>query len=534
MTPDVAVLVLLVGAGTVLAGLLPGFRFTGALAALTALLALVAVLLMGFWLPAAYTLAEWPGGALRLAAEPRSWLFALAYLVALFGLQLSGAVRSGGRRVAVRFCSLLVAAAGVAAIFAADLLALAVAWAALDLATFALGLAGKEAHAPGPAGVTPNTMRLGINFAALAALLVAALGAPQAAGLALGSALLPERTIAWLWIAAALRLHLVPLHLGGHPGGGEQRGKAALLLLAPLAGTTLLLAALATRPPNVALAAVLSAAALASALYGSWLFYCKPDDADALGNLGVAFAGLVVLVALHAGSAAAPGVMLLGVMAIITSATLFTYMGFARSDAVWVAAPVLAAAIMAGLPLTVGFAMVRTVAAGMLSNSAPWWLLLFLVALILMAAGTLRQALRPGAAPNWSEPFTSTAYLFGLGAPLAFAVAVGSAPDALGRMLGTADGTTQPAANLLAVGCVLLVSGAALVLWHLRPVVVGWMRRWLGAPEFPGWQSLYAGAWQGYRSSGRTLRVAAAVLEGDGGVLWMLVGALLAVLLVEL
>ena len=121
-----------------------------------------------------------------------------------------------------------------------------------------------------------------------------------------------------------------------------------------------------------------------------------------------------------------------------------------------------------------------------------------------------------------------------MGAPLAFAVAVGSAPDALGRMLGTADGTTQPAANLLAVGCVLLVSGAALVLWHLRPVVVGWMRRWLGAPEFPGWQSLYAGAWQGYRSSGRTLRVAAAVLEGDGGVLWMLVGALLAVLLVEL
>jgi len=87
---------------------------------------------------------------------------------------------------------------------------------------------------------------------------------------------------------------------------------------------------------------------------------------------------------------------------------------------------------------------------------------------------------------------------------------------------------------LLAVGCVLLVSGAALVLWHLRPVVVGWMRRWLGAPEFPGWQNLYAGAWQGYRSSGRTLRVAAAVLEGDGGVLWMLVGALLAVLLVEL
>ncbi|MEY3150764.1 MAG: hypothetical protein RLY92_991, partial [Chloroflexota bacterium] len=221
MTPDVAVLVLLVGAGTVLAGLLPGFRFTGALAALTALLALVAVLLMGFWLPAAYTLAEWPGGALRLAAEPRSWLFALAYLVALFGLQLSGAVRGGGRRVAVRFCSLLVAAAGVAAIFAADLLALAVAWAALDLATFALGLAGKEAHAPGVAGVTPNTMRLGINFAALAALLVAALGAPQAAGLALGSALLPARTTEWLWIAAALRLHLVPLHLGGHPGGGE-------------------------------------------------------------------------------------------------------------------------------------------------------------------------------------------------------------------------------------------------------------------------------------------------------------------------
>ena len=151
-----------------------------------------------------------------------------------------------------------------------------------------------------------------------------------------------------------------------------------------------------------------------------------------------------------------------------------------------------------------------------------------------VAAGMLRQALRPGVAPNWSEPFASTAYLFGLGAPLAFAVAVGSAPAALGRMLGEAETAARPAANLLAAGCALLVSGAALVLWRLRPVIVEWVRRWLVIPDFLRWPSVYAGVWHGYRSTGRTLRVAAAVLEGDGGVLWMLVGALLAGLLVEL
>ena len=54
MTPDMAVLLLIVGAAGVLAGLLPGFRFAGALAALAALLALLAVLLMGFWLRMGY------------------------------------------------------------------------------------------------------------------------------------------------------------------------------------------------------------------------------------------------------------------------------------------------------------------------------------------------------------------------------------------------------------------------------------------------------------------------------------------------
>jgi hypothetical protein len=87
---------------------------------------------------------------------------------------------------------------------------------------------------------------------------------------------------------------------------------------------------------------------------------------------------------------------------------------------------------------------------------------------------------------------------------------------------------------LLAAGCTLLVSGAALVLWRLRPVVVERARRWLAVAEILRWQSVYAAVWQGYRSTGRSLRVAAAVLEGDGGVLWMLVGALLAGLLVEL
>lgn len=534
MTPDVAVLLLIVGAVGVLAGLLPGFRFAGALAALAALLALVAVLLMGFWLPAASTVARWPGGVLVLAAEPRTWLFALAFLVVLFGLQLSGAVRSGGRRVAVRCCSLVLAAAVLGVIFAADLLTLAVAWAAADLAEFALCLAGSEADPQSSDAVTAGALRLGLNLSAMTALTVAALDVPQSAGLMLGSVALPERTTAWLWIAVAVRLHLFPMQLVMHAGGGARRGRAALLLLAPLACTTVLLAALAAHPPSETISAVLSAAAVASALSGAWKFYAEPDVLLAPGNLGLAFSGVSMLVALHAGSAAAAGVMLLSVTGMITCGTLFAYLGFVRSDAAWVAAPVLAAAIMAGLPLTVGFAALRTVAAGMLRNAAPLWLLFFLIALCFMAAGMLRQALRPGVAPNWSEPFASTAYLFGLGAPLAFAVAVGSAPAALGRMLGEAEAGARPASNLLAAGCALLVSGAALGLWRLRPVVVERVRRWLVLPEFLRWQTVYAGVWQGYRSTGRALRVAAAVLEGDGGVLWMLVGALLAGLLVEL
>ena len=52
-----------------------------------------------------------------------------------------------------------------------------------------------------------------------------------------------------------------------------------------------------------------------------------------------------------------------------------------HKEQLWGYLEMAAAAIMAGLPFTVGFVALRTVAAGLLHNAAPLWLLLFVESL---------------------------------------------------------------------------------------------------------------------------------------------------------
>ncbi|MBI5081249.1 MAG: hypothetical protein HZB17_08120, partial [Chloroflexi bacterium] len=123
-------------------------------------------------------------------------------------------------------------------------------------------------------------------------------------------------------------------------------------------------------------------------------------------------------------------------------------------------------------------------------------------------------------------------YLFGLILPLIFTVITGVAANAIGRWVGIPIPDLLALENLVSLGAVLLVALGGVGLWQFEGVIrerAGYI--WNAATSAARLEWLYRIAWETYRLIGRSLRTIAAIVEGEGGVLWTLVVALMVWLL---
>ncbi len=143
MLPLIPLLILVLGVGALALGFLPRFERTDVVASAAVLLALVALGLLPplRLLPVAATLSAWGPPvllplALTLLVDPLSWVFGMGILTLTLATLLSGVARPGGRRLFVRGAMLLLALAGLAAVFSDTLLTIILAWAGLDLIYF--------------------------------------------------------------------------------------------------------------------------------------------------------------------------------------------------------------------------------------------------------------------------------------------------------------------------------------------------------------------------------------------------------------
>lgn len=534
MSPLIPIIVLFLGAGLTAAGVFAprNLRWLASLAPMAfALLALLVVLAMGLRLPAEATLSAWGPQALFrtgliLRVDRIGWLFSSAVLLAALAAFLTGLSRAGGRRLGARTASLLLAVATLAAIQAQNLITFAITWAALDILYFAILIL----LARGEGLETQAVLSLALNSAATFMVVAAALDTLNSGQeiFLLGASPLTDRGVALLFVAAILRLGVFPFHLGLSLEADLRQGLGTLLKLAPAAVALNVLTHVMLRSPDLPLRPWLSVAAVMGLLVGAAQWWDSADPRQGLSYMVLAQSSLAVLAALWGGPTAAGGVLAFGLALVLGGAAMFLHNGYNATERGWAAASVVGTLVLVGLPFTVGFVGMSILYRG-LAESGSWVLLVAcVIGQLLLAASYIRLAFWPGEAISKEEPLMSVAYLFGLALPLVFAIIFGVAAGPVGDAVNESLPPLLSPENIAGLGAALVAVIGGLGLWQFENVIRARANSTFTAVTSAArldW--LYIIFWDVYRFLGRSLRTVAAVIEGEGGVLWTIVAALL-------
>jgi formate hydrogenlyase subunit 3/multisubunit Na+/H+ antiporter MnhD subunit len=533
MTPLVPLAILLLGAGALLFTLSPRFPYAGLTAIVTAALALAALLGMAFGLPSVVTLSEWGPASLlpmklMLAADALAWAVVVSIAALTLATLLTSVARPGGPRLLVRGAMLLLAFAGIAAVFADNLITRIMAWAGLDLIYFmALTLLSRGDRLHGQAV-------LNLSFNAVATLLAtgAAVLLMRASPTAsLREAAVSPTTTLLITLAAVFRLGLFPLHLGLPTEGNIRQGLGTLLRLIPAAVALELLTRLALYGIAEPLRPWLTVFGVMTALAGSAQFWETSDVSQSLTYIIITQSGLALLTALWGGPQAATALTAQTLALMLGGGLLYLAHGYDAQRRSLTLLSGMGVAILLGAPLTIGFAGVNALYTGLIN--AGGWLWLALIGVIVAQANTVVRLMRALLWPSDAaegDTLALTAYASGLALLALLAVVGGVGVNtlavALGQPMSGALGFTGPL-SLAALALIVLTATAGILMWRFD---ISLSARAEGAATFlasltrMGW--LYSGLGSVIRVLSALISTLAQVLEGEGALLWAIVAAL--------
>jgi formate hydrogenlyase subunit 3/multisubunit Na+/H+ antiporter MnhD subunit len=494
---------------------------------------------MALDLPARAVLSRWQplpltGVSLALEVDTLSWLFALGLLSVALAALVTGLSRPGGRRVGTRLTMLLLASAGLVAVFSENLLTRVLAWALLDAVCFLALLFLAEADGLEPQAV----LNLALNSAGtLLAVAAAVLISRTSPDLSLRDAALTPQSTLLITLAAVFRLGLFPLHLGLPTEINIRQGLGALLRLVPATVALETVSRLAVFGFAPALRPWLSVFGVAAALAGAARLWNIRDPRQGLAYLLISQSGVALLAGLWGGQQASLWVAAVVLALLLGSALIFLSNGHDEQRPVESALPLLGAAALVGAPLTVGFYGFGSLFAALLAGGPLAWLVLLgvVAAQVLLAAGLLNAVFWPGQ-PMSGEPFLVAAYWGGLSLLAVLLLITGLFGSALAGALGVAGVGVLGFAGFGSIAAALLVAltaGGGFALWRYQDLV-----RASSAEVVSGalasltrldW--LYRFVWTGVRGAGTAVDGLAAVLEGEGAILWTLVAGVVVWLL---
>ena len=530
-----------VGAGGLLLGLLPRFRYTGLIAVAAAAGATVALLFMALRLPVAATLSRWaPAGlfgvGLTLTVDGLAWLFGLGVLAVALSALVTGLARPGGRRVGTRFTMLLLTGCGLISIFSDNLLTRVIAWALLDVIYFLALLFLAEAE-----GLEPQAV-LNLAFNSVGTLLAvgaAVMISRTSPTLSLQDAAITSQSTLLITLAAVFRLGLFPLHLGLPTEINIRQGLGSLLRLIPAAVALETLSRLAVFGFAEPIRLWFTVFGLAAALVGALQLWNVADPRRGLAYVIIAQSGIALLAGLWGGAQAALSLAATALTLLLGSALVFLANGHDEQRPWGSLLSGLGAAAILGLPGTLGFLGVGSLYSSLLAAGGWAWLVLaaVVVAQTVLAAGLLYTLFWAGQ-PMSGDPALVAAYWGGLSLPAILLVATAVFGDLIADTLGLpAPGLLGFAGlgSVVAVGLVFLTGGAGFALWRFQDVVRGGSSALTGASlaSLARLDWLYRLVWGVIRGVGSVVDTLANVLEGEGAILWALVAGVLVWLLVK-
>lgn len=495
----------------------------------------VSFLSLGTWRPVTY-FPDSPG----ILLDPVSWSFALALVTLTLAVVLTVPVRQQGVNWHAWASSLALTGGGLLAVLAGNPLTLMLAWAGIDILEIIILLVqvgDSKVHGQTLVAFTARAGGLGLLLWAD----IAARAAGQGLSFTAAAPAFPAHLSLFLLIAAGLRLGVLPLHLPYLQEPPLRRGLGTSIRLVPAAASLVLLVRTAyAGVPQDWLPALLVLVGL-SALYGAYQWSAAASELSGRTYWLLGMAAFSV-------AAAACGVpeasLAWGLAGIFSGGLLFLFSARQRS---WLLLPWFGLLGLSGLPFTPAWGGMQLYA----SLPSLFLVPVFVLAHALLISGYIRHAIRPEPMPERSQRWLWVIYPLGLAIlpVLHMVLFIGTRyfpgrawqtfrqSSATGLLAATDQYDSLPL--LTWAGSALALVLAASFLWALfrRRPAVGLASR-LPPSLVSQAQHLFSLRWF-YDWTGFALRVlirfvrmATAVLEGEGGILWVL--ALLALLVAVL
>jgi hypothetical protein len=324
---------------------------------------------------------------------------------------------------------------------------------------------------------------------------------------------MPSQAGLLLLAAAGLRLGVLPVHLPYSSESSLRRGLGTILRLVSAAASLVLLAHIpagSLASPLTPLLLILSGIA---ALFGGWMWLRAPDELTGRPFWIIGLASLAMASALHGNPA---GVTAWGVALILAGSTLF----LASAQQPWLNRILLIGAwSISSLPFSLtGSSWQNT------SGTFDFVLPVFLIAQSFLIAGFIRHALRSSTRASLeSQPiWVRRIYPAGIGLLILVQLLLG---------LWGWDGKIQVTDWIPGLAASFLSLG---LLWALPrfPVLNPVPAHWLQPTSTPRIDQLYQNLWVFYRWLGNVSQTISAILEGEGGIMWVLLFLVLFVSLI--
>ena len=487
----------------VLQYILPDFRYTWLLAAGSALITWISLILWRTSMPISAQLPTWqPDSIFRqsplFVADGISWAFALSIGTICLSVIITAVARDNFPGPVSWIGILVLTAFGILAVTAENPLTLVLLWAAIDLVELISQLRFVEDPKLSERIVVSFSSRVMGTLALLWASMVSAsnnsllnfLSPPPSAGL-------------YLVIASGLRLGIFPLHL---PYAGEsaiRRGFGTGLRMIS-AGSSLILLA---RIPLSGIASPITPYLLLftsfTAVYGGWMWLRSPDELAGRPYWLIGLGSLAVASALRGNSI---GATAWSCALILSGGALF----LASAQSTWMEKGLFIGAWgISSLPFSL-------TAHGWVNEFTGFWYAvpILLLAQALLLAGYIRQSQRTSARTGFeNQPiWARNVYPAGIYITLFTILFLGFFGWNVSFNIGSL--LTGLIVSAMTFGLLWLTPRFRI----LNPVHAHWVR-----PTDPSWLDyVYQAFWNLYRQVGKISNTFSQVLEGESGIMWTL------------
>ena len=502
----------------------PGYGFSWLIAAIVAVASWVIFLVFHWRIPPPFVLASWEpirdiviGVSFQVDQVSWPYAFSLAGLVSAVILT-AGARLQHRSNPLVWAGSLAVTGMGFMGVLASSPVALILAWTAIDIFELLIMLGSVNERNLSQQAVIAFSARVAGSLVVLWALL---LSQSEGVPLALDS-VMPGVSI-YLLIASGLRLGVFPLHMPYPQEVLKRRGLGNILRMVAPASSLVLLGRLPAQPISVFWQPLLITFVALAVLYGGSMWLVAEDEIKGRPYWIIALSGLAIACVIQG----VPEASLAWGMALLLSGGVIFLFSARRAAIIFI--PLLGALGLTGLPFTPA----ASGWAGLLVEPFSWLSLIFIIAMALLLVGYLRHSFRPGDSIAVMDRWIQVVYPAGIlmlvvsqwligvfGGPSSFTVGVW-----WGSLL----------ASILAGGIFFGVIG-----FRRIQVPEAYSQSWISIlleksgyrlAAFFRLEWLYGLFRLFYLIVQRLIQFLTAILEGDGGVLWVL---LLLALLVSL